>query len=159
VIENRPGGQNVIGAQAKSQPGRISIATEGPKTFSGMLADSFAASVGIKLNHVPYTKSADAVQDVLGGRVNLICLPEAALISYIRSGQMRALAVSSAQRLAALLNVPAVSEVVTGFEFTGWNGVFAPAGTSDEIISRVNRDRAALLRQAEIAQRQSHWAP
>ncbi len=140
-------------AQAKAQPSAIPIATEGPKTFSGMLADSFAANVGIKLNHVPYTKAPDAIQDVIGGRVKLICLPEAALLTYLKSGQMRALAVSSAQRIATLPNVPSLSETMPGFEFTGWNGLFAPVGTPDEIIQRVSRDLEALMRQAEMVQR------
>ena len=140
-------------AQAKAQPGVIAIATEGPKTFSGMLADSFAAQAGIKLNHVPYTKAPDAIQDVIGGRVQLICLPDAALVPYLKSGQMKALAVSAGQRLVTLPAVPTLGETFAGFEYTGWNGLFAPAGTPPEVIARVNRDLDALLKQPEVAQR------
>ena len=140
-------------AQAKAQPGLIAIATEGPKTFSGMLADSFAGMAGIKLNHIPYTKAPDAIQDVIGGRVQLICLPDAALVPYLKSGQMRALAVSAGQRLVTLPSVPALAETFAGFEYTGWNGLFAPAGTPPEVIARVNRDLDALLKQPEVAQR------
>lgn len=140
-------------AQAKAQPGTLSIATEGPKTFSGMLADSVAQMAGVQLNHVPYTKSTDAMQDVIGGRVALVCLPDAALMPFIKSGQVRALAVSTAQRQPDLPQVPALSETFQGFEYTGWNGLFAPAGTPAEVLARVNRDLEAVLRQPEVAQR------
>jgi tripartite-type tricarboxylate transporter receptor subunit TctC len=140
-------------AKAKAQPGAITIATEGPKTFSGMLADSFAAMAGVKFNHVPYTKAPDALQDVIGGRVQLVCLPDAALAAYLKSGQVRALAISTAQRHSELPNVATIAETFPGFEFTGWNGLFAPAGTPPEVIARVNRDLEAVLRQPEVAQR------
>lgn len=140
-------------AMAKAQPGVISIATEGPKTFSGMLADSVAAKAGVKLNHVPYTKAPEAIQDVVGGRVQLVCLPDAALTAFIKSGQLRALAVSTAQRQPDMPNVPALSETFPGFEYTGWNGVFAPTGTPADVVARVNRDLETVLRQPEVAQR------
>jgi tripartite-type tricarboxylate transporter receptor subunit TctC len=140
-------------AQAKAQPDMLTMATEGPKTFSGMLADSFAAMANVKFNHVPYNKAPDAIQDLIGGRVNFICLPEAALLSYIRSGQLKALAVSSAQRTANLPSVPTLSETFAGFEYTGWNGLFAPAGTPAAILDTVNRELEAVLRQPEVAQR------
>jgi tripartite-type tricarboxylate transporter receptor subunit TctC len=140
-------------ARAKAEPGTISIATEGPKTFSGMLADSVAGMAGVKLNHVPYTKAPDALQDVIGGRVQLICLPDAALVPYLKSGQMKALAVSAGQRLVTLPAVPSLGETFAGFEYTGWNGLFAPAGTPPEIVARVNREVEAVLRQPEVAAR------
>jgi tripartite-type tricarboxylate transporter receptor subunit TctC len=140
-------------AKAKAQPGSIGIATEGPKTFSGMLADSVAQMAGVKLNHVPYTKATDALQDVIGGRVQLVCLPDAALTAYIKGGQVRALATSTAQRLSEMPTVPSLSETFPGFEYTGWNGIFAPAGTAPDIVARMNRDVEAVLRQPEVAQR------
>ncbi|MEY2617105.1 MAG: hypothetical protein RL522_107 [Pseudomonadota bacterium] len=140
-------------AQAKAQPGKIAIATEGPKTFSGILADAVADLAGAKLNHVPYTKAPDALQDLVGGRVQMICLPEAALISYVRSGQIRALAVSTGQRIAALPSTPTLSETFSGFEFAGWNALFAPAGTSPEVLARLARDLETVLRQPETTQR------
>lgn len=140
-------------AQAKAQPEKLAMATEGPKTFSGMLADSFAAMAGVKFTHVPYNRAPDAIQDLIGGRVNLICLPEAALLSYIRAGQVRPLAVSSAQRSANQPSVASLSETFSGFEFTGWNGLFAPAGTPAAVVEAMNRELEAVLRQPEVAQR------
>jgi len=140
-------------AKAKAQPGTVTIATEGPKTFSGMLADTVAQMAGVKLNHVPYTKATDALQDVIGGRVQLVCLPDAALTAYVKGGQVRALATSTAQRLPEMPTVPSLSETFPGFEYTGWNGVFAPAGTPADIVTRVNRDIEAVLKQPEVSQR------
>jgi tripartite-type tricarboxylate transporter receptor subunit TctC len=140
-------------AQAKAQPEKIAIATEGPKTFSGMLADSVAAMAGIKLTHVPYTKAPDAIQDVLGGRVALVCLPDAALAAYIKSGQLQALAVSTGERFASLPQVPTLADTFSGFEYAGWNGLFAPVGTPADIVARMNRELTALLRQPEVVQR------
>jgi tripartite-type tricarboxylate transporter receptor subunit TctC len=140
-------------ARAKAQPGAIPIATEGAKTFSGMLADKVAHLAGVKFNHVPYTKAPDAMQDVLGGRVPLVCLPHAALNAYIKAGQVRALAISTPQRFSQLPDVPTLGETFPGFEYTGWNGLFAPAGTPQEIIHKVNRDLEAVLKQSDVAQR------
>lgn len=140
-------------ALAKAQPGSIAIATEGPKTFSGMLADSVAGMAGVRFNHVPYTKAPDALQDVIGGRVQLVCLPDAALTAYLKSGQVRALAVSTAKRQPDMPDVPSLSETFAGFEYTGWNGLFAPAGTPPDVIARVNRDLEAVLQHPEVVQR------
>jgi tripartite-type tricarboxylate transporter receptor subunit TctC len=140
-------------AMAKAKPGEVAIATEGPKTFSGMLADSVAAMAGVKFNHVPYTKASDAIQDVIGGRVQLICLPDAALVAYFKGGQMRPLAISTLQPSPTLPGVPPLSDNFAGFEFTGWNGVFAPAGTPGDIVAKMNRDLDAVLKQPEVQQR------
>jgi tripartite-type tricarboxylate transporter receptor subunit TctC len=140
-------------ARAKAQPGALAIATEGPKTFSGMLADAVAKMAGVQFNHVPYTKATDALQDVIGGRVPLVCLPDAALTAYIKAGQLRALATSTAQRQADMPNVPALAELFPGFEYTGWNALFAPAGTPADVVNRINRDLEAVLQTPEVAQR------
>lgn len=141
-------------ARAKAAPGQVAIATDGPKTFSGMLADIVADKAGVQLNNIPYgTKPGAAIQDVISGRVQLVAMPHAALDSYLESGQLRALAVSTARRLTELPNVPSLSETFPGFEYTGWNGLFAPAGTPPDIVARVNRDLEAVLRQPEIVKR------
>jgi tripartite-type tricarboxylate transporter receptor subunit TctC len=116
-------------ARAKAQPEKLTIATEGPKTFSGMLADTVASTAGIRLTHVPYNKAPEAIQDVLGGRIDLICLPDAALSAYIANNQIKPLAVSTAQRVPNLPQVPSLSDTFPGFEYAGWNGLFAPANT------------------------------
>jgi tripartite-type tricarboxylate transporter receptor subunit TctC len=118
-----------------------------------ILADTVAAMAGIRLTHVPYNKAPEAIQDVLGGRIDLICLPDAALSAYIANNQIKPLAVSTAQRVPNLLQVPSLSDTFPGFEYAGWNGLFAPANTPAEVVTRVNRDIQALLRQPEVVQR------
>ena len=140
-------------AKAKASAGTLTIATEGPKTLSGMLAESVSAMAGVKLTHVPYNKAGEAIQDVIGGRVALICLPEAALLPFIKSGQVRALAVSTPQRSPGLPAVPPLSDTFAGFEFTGWNALFVTAGTPRDIISKVARDIDQLLKQPEVVAR------
>jgi tripartite-type tricarboxylate transporter receptor subunit TctC len=102
---------------------------------------------------VPYNKAPEAIQDVLGGRIDLICLPDAALSAYIANNQIKPLAVSTAQRVPNLPQVPSLSDTFPGFEYAGWNGLFAPANTPAEVVTRVNRDIQALLRQPEVVQR------
>ncbi len=140
-------------AQAKAQPGKIAMATEGPKTFSGMLASYLSNLGGAPFNLVPYNKAPDALQDLLGGRIALVCLPNAALSSYLKSGQVRALAVSTSERLAELPQAASMSEVFPGFEYTGWNGIVAPAGTPADIVGKFNRDLETLLQQPEVVQK------
>ena len=140
-------------AMARAKPGTVSMGTEGPKTFSGMLAGSVAGMAGVQFNLVPYTKAPEAIQDVIAGRVQLVCLPDAALSAFLKSGQLRALAISTAQRQHDKPNVPALAETFPGFEYTGWNGVFAPAGTPADVVARVNRDLETVLRQPEVSQR------
>jgi tripartite-type tricarboxylate transporter receptor subunit TctC len=85
--------------------------------------------------------------------VQLVCLPDAALTAYIKGGQVRPLAISTAQRQAELPNLPTLAETFAGFEYTGWNGLFAPAGTPADVVARVNRDLETVLKQPEVAQR------
>jgi tripartite-type tricarboxylate transporter receptor subunit TctC len=156
IAANPASGFKTLGdalAQAKAQPEKVTIATEGPKTFSGILAASVASMADVNMTQVSYTKGADGIQDVIGGRVALVCLPEAALLSFIKSGQLQALAISTAQRLPSLPSVPALSETFRGFEYTGWNGIYGPTGTPPDIVAKINRDVVALLKQPESIQR------
>ena len=140
-------------ALARAQPEKINIGTEGPKTFSGMLADMVAALGGVKFTQVPYQKAPEAIQDAIGGRVQLLSLPSAALIPQIKAGRLTALAVSTPQRLPGLPDTPTVGETFSGFEYTGWNILFAPAGTPPEIVNRVNRELDRILRSPEVVER------
>jgi tripartite-type tricarboxylate transporter receptor subunit TctC len=140
-------------ALAKAQPGAVSIGTEGPKTFSGMLAEMVASLGGAKFLHVPYQKSPEAIQDAIGGRIQLLCLPSAALIPQIRAGRIVALAVSTPQRLPGLPDTPPIGDTFAGFEYTGWNILFAPAGTPAEAVTRMNRELDRILRTPEVVER------
>ncbi len=140
-------------ALAKAQPEKVSIGTEGPKTFSGMLADMVASLGDVKITQVPYQKSPEAIQDAIGGRIQLLCLPSAALIPLIKSNRLLPIAVSSSQRLPGLAETPPIAETFAGFEYTGWHALFAPAGTPAEVVTRVNRELDRILRTPEVVER------
>ena len=140
-------------ALARAQPDKVSIGTEGPKTFSGMLADMVASLGGVKITHVPYQKSPEAIQDAIGGRIQLLCLPSAALIPMIKANRLLPLVISSAQRLPGLPDTPPIGDTFAGFEYTGWHALFAPAGTPADVVTRVNRELDRILRTPEVVER------
>ena len=140
-------------ALARAQPDKVSIGTEGPKTFSGMLADMVAALGGVKMTHVPYQKSPEAIQDAIGGRIQLLCLPSAALIPMIKANRLLPLVISSAQRLPGLPDTPPIGDTFAGFEYTGWHALFAPAGTPPDVVTRVNRELDRILRTPDVVER------
>jgi tripartite-type tricarboxylate transporter receptor subunit TctC len=140
-------------ALAKAQPEKVSIGTEGQKTFSGFFADMVASLGGVKMTHVPYSKPAEAIQDAIGGRTQLLALPSAALIPQVKAGRLVAIAVSTSQRLPGLPDTPTVADTFAGFEYTGWNALFAPTGTPPEVINRVNRELDRILRSPEVVER------
>jgi tripartite-type tricarboxylate transporter receptor subunit TctC len=117
-------------AMAKAQPGTIGIATEGPKTFSGMLADCVAGLAGVKLITMPYTKPRCA-QDVIGGRA-AVCLPMRR--SCVLKGQVAALAGQAGQPLVTCRRASLARR--SRLRVPGWNGLFAPAGTPAEVDAR-----------------------
>jgi tripartite-type tricarboxylate transporter receptor subunit TctC len=140
-------------AYAKANPGRISMATEGTKTFSGMMADMLAATAGVKMVHVPYSGVTPGIQDTVAGRTQLTVQSSAALASYLQRNALRPVAVTSAKRVPGLDQVPTVGETFPGFEFVGWHAIVAPQGTPAAAIQRFNRDLDAAIRSPEIAQR------
>ena len=140
-------------ALARAQPGRVSIGTEGPKTFSGMLADMVASLGGVAITQVPYQKSPEAIQDAIGGRIQLLCLPSAALMPLIKSNRLVPVAVSSSQRLPGLPDTPPIGDTFAGFEYTGWHALFAPAGTPADVVTRINRELDRILRTPEVVER------
>lgn len=140
-------------ALAKAQPDKVAIGTEGPKTFSGMLADMVGSLGGVKLTQVPYQKSPEAIQDAIGGRIQLLVLPSAALMPQIKAGRILPLAVSTPNRLSMLPDTPPIGDTFAGFEYTGWHALFAPAGTPPEVVARVNRELDRILRAPEVVER------
>jgi tripartite-type tricarboxylate transporter receptor subunit TctC len=221
VVENRPGGQNVIGAQAaaksmpdgytyffgttaaivtnpltfktlpydpekefapvamiakspmviavnpavaaktlaelvaldKAQPGKLAAANEGAKTFSGMMSQMLNKTAGTALLQVPYTGVAPAIQDTIAGRTQVVLVSSAALLPFLRRGDLRPLAVSAGKRVRGLEDVPTLSESFPGFEYVGWFALLAPAGTPAAIVQRVNRDMDRVLTDPEVAKR------
>ena len=137
----------------KAEPGKLSAATDGYRNFSGMLTAWFNKRAGTSITQVPYATMPQGAQDTLAGRVQLVVLAVPSAAPLMEQGQLRALGVRSARRLAGFENIPAISETLPGFDFIGWFAVVAPAGTPADVIQRMNRELDAALKDAEIARR------
>jgi tripartite-type tricarboxylate transporter receptor subunit TctC len=125
-------------AYAKANPGKINIASGGNGTSDHVCGELFKLMAGVNMVLVPYRGGAPALTDLLGGQVQVLFDPIPASIGYIRTGKLRALAVTTATRSDALPDVPTVGEFVPGYEASTWYGVGAPKNTPAEIIEKLN---------------------
>jgi len=140
-------------AAAKAQPGRIDYASSGNGSAQHLVSALFSSMAGIELNHVPYKGSGPAMQDLLGGQVPVSFAGIPNVISSVRAGKLRALAVTTANRWSELPDVPTVAEAgVPGYEATLWLGLAAPAGTPAEIVNRLYAETAKALQDPELQQ-------
>ena len=137
----------------KSQPAKLSLANEGPRTLGGVMGQMLNHSAGIKLLQVPYNGVGPAIQDTIAGRTQVILISSAALGPFLKRGDLRALAVTAGRRVPDLDQVPTAAETLRGFEYVGWYALVAPAGTPKAIIERVNRDVDRVLGDAEVKAR------
>jgi tripartite-type tricarboxylate transporter receptor subunit TctC len=140
-------------ARAKASPGRMSYSSGGNGSAAHIAFEYLKQRTGIFMLHIPYRGTAPSVTDLLAGNVDATFTGIPAVIGHIRSGRLRALAVSSAQRLASLPEVPTVAEQGhAGFEADQWYGVVAPAGTPTETVARLNAAINKALQVPEVAQ-------
>jgi tripartite-type tricarboxylate transporter receptor subunit TctC len=140
-------------AYDKAQPGKLAAANEGAKTFSGMMSQLLNKSAGIQLLQVPYNGVSPAIQDTIAGRTQVVLVSSAALLPFLKRGDLRPLAVSAGKRVRGLEDVPTLAETYPGFEYVGWFALLAPTGTPPAVIQRVNRDMDRVLTDPEVAQR------
>jgi tripartite-type tricarboxylate transporter receptor subunit TctC len=126
-------------AYAKVNPGKINMSSAGIGTSQHLSGELFKMMTGVDLVHVPYRGAPQALTDLLGGQVQVSFDPVLASIEHIKSGKLRALAVTTATRSEVLPDVPTVGEFVPGYEASGWNGVCAPKNTPIEIIEKLNQ--------------------
>src|SRR3954471_23905610 len=130
---------------AKKNPGKVNMASSGAGTSVHLSGEAFKSMAGIDMKHVPYKGAGPATTDLIGGQVDVIFDNMPSIIGHIRGGSVRALGVTSAQRSPALPDVPAVGEVVPGYEASAWFGVAVPKGTPRPIIDRINHEVNAAL--------------
>jgi len=130
-------------AYAKSNPGKINMASAGIGGPTHVFGELFKVAAGVDLVHVPYRGSF--VADLLGGQVQVVFAPITHLIAYIRDGKLRALAVTTATRSEALPDIPTLGEFLAGYEAVGWYGIGAPKGTPVEVIDKLNKETTATL--------------
>ena len=139
---------------AKDQPGSINFASSGNGTSIHLSGELFKSLTGVQMAHVPYKGSAPALTDLLGGQVQIMFdnLPSA--LPHIKAGKLRAIAVTSAKRAPVLPDLPTIAESgVPGFEASSWFGLLAPAGTSRDIVTRINAEANKALQSAEMKEK------
>jgi tripartite-type tricarboxylate transporter receptor subunit TctC len=143
----------------RSQPGTLTYASAGVGTSNHLSAELLAQMTHVKLTHVPYKGQPEAMSDLLGARVSMMALTSAIARQQVQSGKLRALAVTSARRSAALPEVPTVAEAarLPGYEVGAWFGLVAPQGTPDAVVrkladaaARATSDPATAHRLAEL---------
>ena len=129
----------------KKNPDKINMASSGAGTSVHLSGELFKFMTGIGMKHIPYKGAGPAITDLLGGQVDVLFDNMPSIIGHIRSGGVRALAVTSAERSPALPDVPTVADTVPGYEASAWFGVAVPKGTPPAAIARLNREINAAL--------------
>jgi tripartite-type tricarboxylate transporter receptor subunit TctC len=137
-------------AAVKANPGRLNMASAGIGTPGHLAGELLKIIAGLDLQHVPYRGEGPALTDVIGGQVQSMFSSAAPAIPLIRTGKLRAIAVTTAIRLPSLPDVPSISETIPGYEVSTWAGVGAPRDTPVEIITKLNREINAGLASAAI---------
>jgi tripartite-type tricarboxylate transporter receptor subunit TctC len=140
-------------AYAKANPGRINHGSSGNGTTQHLAGELFKIMTGVEFAHVPYRGASQALIDLLGGQVQVLFEPLPASIPHIKSGALRALAVTTVTRSEALPDVPTMGEFVAGYEASGWTGLCAPKGTPADVIARLNTVTNAGLADPRIKAR------
>jgi len=138
-------------ALARAKPDALTYASSGNGSVNHLLGEMLKTDTGIKILHVPYRGVAPAITDVVGGQVDSAFSSVPSVLQMMRSGNVRALAVTSARRIAVAPEVPTIAEAgLAGFDVNPWWGILAPAGTDMEIVRKINTDVGNILRTKEM---------
>jgi tripartite-type tricarboxylate transporter receptor subunit TctC len=141
-------------AFAKARPGEINFASAGTGSGVHLATELFMYQAGIKMSHIPYKGAAPALSDLLGGQVMLLLNNPLTAMPHMKTGRVRALAVTSAQRMSADPAIPTVAESgVPGYEVLDWSALIAPKGTPQAIVDRINGEVRKVLAQKEFEDR------
>ena len=141
-------------AAAKAKPGEVNFASPGNGTVAHLTGEKFQKTAGVRFQHVPYKGANQALTDVISGQVQLYVSSVPSVLSQIRNGKLRALAVTSEKRVDDLPQTPTVGEAgYQGFDAVTWFGFLAPAGTPKEAVARLNAEFNKALQQPELRKR------
>jgi tripartite-type tricarboxylate transporter receptor subunit TctC len=144
-------------AYSQAQPSGVDYASSGPGTSTHLAGEMFRTMTGAKLVHVPFKGNAEVLNALLGGHVKAHFALTASSLQYVRSGALRAIAVTTEKRLPELPDIPTVAEAgYPGYEISSWQGAFAPAGTPKEIVNTLSGEIVAMLNTPEVRQRLLH---
>jgi tripartite-type tricarboxylate transporter receptor subunit TctC len=140
-------------ALAKASPSRLTFASSGVGNLQHLGMELLRIQGGVQMNHVPYKGAAPAFVDLIAGQVDSMFANIVGTMPHVRTGRVRAIAVSTAQRSPMLPDVPAVAETFKGFDIPTWSGLFVPAGVSRELIAKLNADFVRVLQRTDVKER------
>jgi tripartite-type tricarboxylate transporter receptor subunit TctC len=144
-------------AYARANPGRITYGSGGMGSAGHLSMELLQLLTGAKLTHVPYKGSGPAITDLISGQIQAMLLTMPAVMPFVKSGKVRAIATSGARRSPALPELPTIAEAgVPGYEYTPWYGVFGPATMPKELVARLNQAVNKILADPEIAEKLAH---
>ena len=139
---------------ARSRPGELTFGSPGNGTPQHLAGELFNTMAKVKMLHVPYKGAVPALQDLLGGRISMIFSSMPPALPHVKAGKIKALAVTSTKRSPATPEIPTIAESgVPGYEVINWYGVLAPAGTSKEIVGRLNSEIHRIMTLPEVKER------
>jgi tripartite-type tricarboxylate transporter receptor subunit TctC len=139
---------------AKKQPEKLAYGTSGSGSIMHVASEYFLDAAKIKVLHVPYKGTGPALQDTIGGQVQLIFGAIPATLPHVKAGRLRALAVTTSKRVAAAPDLPTVAESgYPGYEVTNWHGLVGPKGLPKEVVERLNREINALIQSEDMKKR------
>nr|WP_255700900.1 tripartite tricarboxylate transporter substrate binding protein [Polynucleobacter sp. IMCC 29146] len=138
-------------AAAKENPGLIRFGSSGPGSASHLSGELFKAVAGVEMLHVPYKGTGPAMTDLLGGHINVMFAPAQTVMPQVTSGNLKALAVTSAKRSQSIPNLPTIAEAgLPTYSAVGWFGLFAPPNTPKSVITKINTDIDKVLKLLQV---------
>lgn len=141
-------------AAAKAKPDSLTFGSPGSGTVAHLSGELLQAAAGVKFSHIPYKGSAQALQDLMGGRIDVFMSSVPTALAQIKGGKLRAIAVSAPARSPALPDVPTITEAgVKGVEAATWFGILVPANTDAKIVERLNKELNAALQAPEVREK------
>ena len=138
-------------AYAKAHPGKLSYGSVGPGSTTHLAGAILGKKAGVELLHVPYKGAAPVITDMLGGQIDMAFLNISGAVAYLKSGQLRGIAVSTRQRSTLQPELPAIAERFPDYEINSWYGMMAPAGTPQAIIDKLQGEIAAIVKLPDVA--------
>lgn len=140
-------------ALAKAKPGQLNYASSGNGSAAHLAMELFNSMAGLKMVHVPYKGGGPALTDIVSGQMHMMSGPMIAAMPHVKSGRVRALAVTTAKRTRGLPDVPSISETLRGYDSSIWHGVLVPKGVTAAIVRQLNRGIGAVLELPEVSER------
>ena len=140
-------------AYAKARPGQLLYGSSGQGSTAHLCMEMFRSLTGIEIIHIPYKGAVPAITDLMGGQVQIACQAVPSLPTYLKTGRIRSLGVTTLTRTVIAPDVPPVADAVPGFEILGWYGMLAPLRTPPEVIAKVNADVMRTLKSPEVQEK------